>query len=157
MSQLAYTVARILVPITFIISGWGKLTNVAAAARQLADKNIPIPFAFDAYIGLPKYELLGYGVAALEFFGGIMILLGWKARWAAIALFIFTGLTIYYFHDFWNIADPAQIAAQRTQALKNLSIMGALLMVAVMGSGRYSLDHSDARTSNDEDATSARN
>jgi putative oxidoreductase len=68
-----------------------------------------------------------------------MILIGWKARWAALALFAFSGLTIYYFHDFWTMEGAARAAAQ-TDALKNLSIMGGLLMVVAIGSGPVALD-----------------
>jgi uncharacterized membrane protein YphA (DoxX/SURF4 family) len=39
-------------------------------------------------------------------------------------------VTTFYFHDFWNMTNPAETANQRMHALKNLAIMGALLMLA---------------------------
>ena len=141
MSYLAYALARIFVPVLFIISGWGKLTNVDAVAQQIGGIPIQFPTELESYLPVPRDEFLGYLVGAVEFFGGIMILLGLKARWAALALLVFTALATYYFHNFWDIADAAQYMAQRAQALKNLSIMGGLLMIAIMGSGAYSLDY----------------
>ena len=145
MSYLVYAIARIFIPILFIVSGWSKLTNVAPVAQQIGGLPIAFPPELDSYLPIPRDEFLAYVVGAVEFFGGIMIVLGLKARWAALALFVFTALATFYFHNFWDLADAAQAMAQRAQALKNLSVMGGLLMVVVMGSGAYSLDHPTPR------------
>jgi putative oxidoreductase len=63
-----------------------------------------------------------------------MILLGFKTRWAAAALFLFTAGTIFISHKFWIDAS------QQTQALKNLAIMGGYLLLVVNGGGRLSID-----------------
>src|SRR5215510_222083 len=102
MSRLLFALGRILLPAVFIVSGWNKLLNIKGVVAALESKNLPIPFETQQYIGMPKLEALAYLVAIVELFGGVMILIGWKARWAALALFIFSGLTIYYFHDFWS-------------------------------------------------------
>ena len=141
MSRLLFALGRILLPAVFIVSGWNKLLNIKGVVAALEPKNLPIPFETQQYIGMPKLEALAYLVAIVELFGGVMILIGWKARWAALALFIFSGLTIYYFHDFWSPAlDEAVRAAAQTDALKNLSIMGGLLMVVAIGSGPVALE-----------------
>ena len=77
----------------------------------------------------------GYLIAAIEVVGGLVILFGIKAKWGAIALFIFTACTILFRHRFW--IDPAE----QTQALKNFAIMGALLMIVASGAGAYSIDN----------------
>jgi putative oxidoreductase len=141
MSRLLYALGRILLPAVFIVSGWTKLLDVKSVVAELQTKNLPIPFETEQYIGMPKLEALAYLIAVLELFGGVMILIGWKARWAALALFVFSGLTIYYFHDFWMM-QGADRAINQIQALKNLSIMGGLLMVAAIGSGPVALDRS---------------
>jgi putative oxidoreductase len=66
-------------------------------------------------------------------------LLGLKARWGALMLFVFTACTIFFVHHFWDM-DGAAAAANQTQALKNLSIMGALLLIVAHGSGSHALD-----------------
>src|SRR5215470_6709205 len=139
MSRLLYALGRILLPAVFIVAGWNKLLDIKGVIAQLEPKNLPIPFETDQYIGMPKLEALAYLVAAVELFGGVMILIGWKARWAALVLFVFSGLTIYYFHDFWTMEGADRLLNQ-TMALKNLSIMGGLLMVMAIGSGPVALE-----------------
>jgi putative oxidoreductase len=72
----------------------------------------------------------------IELVGGLMIAVGFKARWAAWAIFLFLIPVTVIFHPAW--ADPAQAIAFN----KNLAIMGGMLYVAFMGPGRLSLDKS---------------
>ena len=139
MSRLLYTFGRILVPLVFIVSGWIKLLDIKSVIGALEARSFPIPVEIETYINMPRYEALAYLVAVAELFGGVMILIGWKARWAALGLFIFSGLTIYYFHDFWTMEGAAR-ALNQTDALQKLSIMGGLLMVVAMGSGPVALE-----------------
>jgi putative oxidoreductase len=130
MADAFYLLARIALPIVFIISGAGAFMNVTGVANMLAAKGFPQPLAF------------GYAVATLEVVGSALIIAGFKARWAAIALLLFTAGTIAISHNFWDMEGVAR-AANQTQALKNLSIMAGLLMIASMGAGRYSIDGRD--------------
>ena len=139
MSALIYALGRICVPLVFIVSGYRKFMSIGGIAKTLADKNVPAPMQLEAWTGMPRYEVLGYAAATIEVLCGIMILIGFKARFAAVVLFLFTIGTVVVSHDFWNMEGAAQIANQ-TQALKNLAIMGALLMIAAAGSGSLSLD-----------------
>ena len=68
-----------------------------------------------------------------------MVLVGFKTRFGGWLLFVFTALTIFFAHNFWDMEGAAR-AANQTQALKNLAIMGASLMIVAMGSGRYGVD-----------------
>jgi putative oxidoreductase len=136
----AYTLGRILLPIVFIVAGIQKVMNVAGIAKMLQDNNVPIPDEVVPYLqGIPKYEALGYLVAAVEIICGVMILIGLKARWAAIVLVVFTACTIIFIHHFWDM-EGAAAALNQTQALKNLSIMGGLLLIAAVGSGPTAVD-----------------
>ena len=68
----------------------------------------------------------------------LLLVLGWKARWAAAVLFVFTALAALLFHNFWTVpADQAQI--QMIMFMKNIAIMGGLLFVVLHGSGKLSL------------------
>jgi putative oxidoreductase len=137
---IAYTLGRILVPLVFVVAGIQKLMNIRDIAGMLAANNVPIPEQIVPYLGtIPKYEALGYLVAAVEIICGLMVLIGLKARWGALVLVVFTALTIVFVHHFWDMEGAAQIA-NRSEALKNLSIMGGLLLIVAVGSNPSSMD-----------------
>jgi len=71
--------------------------------------------------------------------GLVLLVLGWKARWAAAALFVFVLVAALYFHAFWA-SPPDQAMMQQIQFMKNLAIMGGMLYVVAYGSGPYSVD-----------------
>jgi putative oxidoreductase len=134
MTHLAYTAGRILVPVVFIISGVQKALNIAGTARMLSGSGFPMPGWIPAdFAGVPRYQALAGAVAAVEIVGGLMILAGFKARWAALVLFVFTAAATVLFHHFWTMTGDA-VAQNMVQALKNLSIMGAMLLIFAGGS-----------------------
>jgi len=73
-------------------------------------------------------------VILLEAGGGLMLVLGWKARWAATAMGIFSLAAAAIFHH--NFADQMQMI----MFMKNLSIAGGMFVLAVHGAGVLSLD-----------------
>lgn len=127
MNDFFYLLARAGLAALFLVSGFGKAMNVNNVANVLAAKGFPQPTSF------------GYAVAALELIGGLLILIGVKTRWVAVALLLFVGGTIYMSHNFWDMEGPARMANQ-VQALKNLAIMGGMLLLALAGPGRFSVD-----------------
>jgi putative oxidoreductase len=136
----AYALGRIFVPIVFIWEAIQKLTNIGRFAKLLTDSKVPLPDEIAPYLGgMPKYEALAWALAVLELVCGIMILIGLKARWGALVLVVFTASTIFFVHHFWDMTGDAYEQNQ-IQALKNLSIMGALLLIVAVGSGPHSVD-----------------
>jgi putative oxidoreductase len=136
----AYTLGRIFIPIVFLVTGIQKLMNIGDIAKMLAANNIPIPDEIVPYLGsIPKYEALGYLIAVVEISCGLLVLIGLKARWAALVLIVFTACTIIFVHHFWDM-EGAALIENRTQALKNLSIMGGLLLIVAVGSSPTSVD-----------------
>jgi len=130
MQSTVFALGRALVSPLFIISGIYKFMNVAGILGSTGTKN------FMALIGggaPPTW--LGYLIASTELIFGLMILVGFKTKIAAVVLFLFTVAATLLGHQFW--IDPSQ----QTQALKNLAIMGALLMLATTGAGACSLDN----------------
>ncbi len=115
---------RLMLAYIFIIAGYGKVVGFAGTAKYMASK------------GMPMVEVLLVGTIIIELIGGLMLAVGWKARWAAWAIFLFIIPTTIIFHPVW--AD----ASQMIQFNKNLAIMGGMLYVAFMGPGRLSLDKS---------------
>jgi putative oxidoreductase len=140
MMNVAYALGRILVPIVFIWEAIQKLLDIGRFAKLLADNNVPLPDEVSAYLGsMPKHHALAWLLAIIELVCGLMILLGLKARWGALVLVVFTAGTIFFVHHFWDMTGDAYVINQ-IQALKNLSIMGALLLIVAVGSGPHSVD-----------------
>ncbi|GHD26659.1 hypothetical protein GCM10016272_03790 [Psychrobacter glaciei] len=75
-------------------------------------------------------------VIALELFGGIAILLGFKARLIAVLFVGFNIVSALIFHQFW--IDESQM----NPFMKNIAIAGGFLMIFVHGAGAYSIENS---------------
>jgi putative oxidoreductase len=133
--------ARILLAQLFIVSGFGKITAFGKTA------------AFMASSGLPMSEVLLALTIAVELGGGILLVLGWQARWVAAAICVFTWLAALVFHQFWN-SEPARFNGQLNNFMKNLSIMGGMLYVMVYGPGPLALggDSCTNQTGGERDA-----
>jgi putative oxidoreductase len=83
---------------------------------------------------------LGYLIAAIELVGGLAILIGVKTRWVAAVFVLWLIVVTALGHPFWTMEGAAR-AANQANFYKNLAIMGAYLLLAVTGAGRYSFDH----------------
>lgn len=118
---------RLLIAVLFIPAGLMKISGFDTTAAYMAAK------------GLPLVPLLLVLTILIEAGGGLLILLGWRAREAALVLFLFLIPVTVIFHGFWNLEDAARLEQQRA-FMKNLAIMGGLLMVAAFGSGPFSLE-----------------
>ena len=129
VSNTAVLVGRILLGALFIISGFGKISGYDGTAGYMASK------------GMPMVNLLLPAAIAVELGGGLLLAIGFKARWAALAIFLFLIPTTLIFHAFWGI-DPKEAALQQINFLKNVSIAGGMLMVFAHGPGAYSVDKS---------------
>src|SRR5258708_1013155 len=132
------TFGRVLFAVLFIYSGATKLFGVQATADFIAAKVI-IPALFVPYTsqletmaGMAMPQLLAISTGAFEVIAGLMIALNFGARFFAILLIFFVAAATYYFHDFWN-QSPPENAKTLVDALKNLSIIGALFMIAGYG------------------------
>ena len=134
------TFGRILFAVLFIYSGATKLFGIQATADFIAAK-VTIPALLAPYTsqletmtGMSTPQMLAIAIGAFEVISGLMIALNIAPRFFAILLIIFVSATIFYFHDFWN-QPPPDNAATLMEALKNLSIIGALFMIAGYGRG----------------------
>src|ERR1700688_2000480 len=134
------TFGRILFAVLFIYSGATKLFAVQATSEAIAAK-IMIPALLAPYTsqletmtGMTTPQLLAIVVGVFEVISGLMIALNFGARFFAILLIFFVAATIFYFNDFWNQSPPDN-AKTLVDALKSLSIIGALFMIAAYGGG----------------------
>jgi putative oxidoreductase len=135
LGHLGPLAGRNLIALIFVFSGFEKIIGFEATVGYIAAK------------GLPLAQWAALGAIVVELGGGIMLMVGWRARSAAAALFVFTALAAVIFHAFW--AAPANQAGNQTiHFLKNVSIMGGLLYVMACGSGSLSLDGEKKQASN---------
>lgn len=120
LDDVGVLVARILMPILFIISGWGKVTAYADTQGYMQAMGVPGAL-------LPLVILLELG-------GGLAILFGFLTRTTALITAIFTLLTAFLFHD--NFAE----GVNSIMFMKNFTIAGGFLLLAIFGPGAYSID-----------------
>lgn len=90
--------------------------------------------------GVPLATLVVPLAGVLACVGGVMVLLGYRARFGAFLLLLFLVPVTLVMHDFWNVSDAAQAATQRAHFFKNTSLAGATLLLMYYGAGPISLD-----------------
>jgi putative oxidoreductase len=109
--------ARAMLVYIFVVEGFGKIAHYAAVAAYMRENGVASSL-------LPLVILTELG-------GGLLVLVGLKTRWAAIALFGFCLLTALFFH----------LAADQTIMFqKNVAMAGGFLVLAAFGPGAWSID-----------------
>jgi len=126
-SALMPLLARILLALLFLVSAVRSIGAVAGTASYLAR------------LGVPISEVMAWVVIAVEIVGAVMLIAGWRTRLAAWGLAAFVVVATLLAHRFWAV-DPAQYANQLNHFLKNLAVIGGLLLVAAHGPGRLAFD-----------------
>jgi putative oxidoreductase len=112
------------------------LIFITASPRHFSKEGIQ--HAADLGVPLAGLAVPISGVLALA--GGLSIALGYKARWGAWTLVAFLIPVTLMMHAFWKLQDPASAHVQQAMFAKNLSMLGAALMIAYFGSGPRSID-----------------
>ena len=119
--------ARIMLSALFLVSGYVKLMAVERTTGYFASLGMPMP------------DVMVWVAILVELGLPILLLLGIRARWVALALCLFTLITAATGHRFWGFDTATQFPqyiAQLTQFLKNLGIAGGFLLLALIGPGR---------------------
>lgn len=116
-SQFGIKTGRLLLGSLFFISGLLKLLQYSGVAIKLGTIGLPFPF------------ILTGMVICVEVVCGAMLAFGYRAKWAAVILILFTIPATLMFHAFWTL-DSAALANQLNHFLKNIALIGALLLVA---------------------------
>jgi len=118
---------RLAMAAIFVPSGFNKLTHLDTFAASLAGRVPAAPYLF---------AVLG---AATEFFGSICVVLGFKTRYVALLMAVFTAIAALLSHHYWDMEEAAR-TAQYIQFMKNVAIIGGFLILFAAGPGPYSLD-----------------
>ena len=120
-------IARIVMSMMFITSGFGKLMGFGPTVEHIAAKGVPLP------------EIAAVIAILIELGGGLAVLFGWKTRWAAIAYVLFLIVITPIFHNFWTMEGAARMA-NNINFMKNVTILGGFLLLYAFGPGKYSVD-----------------
>jgi len=125
--NVAALVGRVLLALMFVWAGFGKIIGYEGTAGWMASAGMPMVGVF-----LPLAILLELG-------GGIALIVGWKARWVALALAAFTLVASLIFHNYWAMKGDA-VMTNMLFFYKNVAVIGGMLMVFAFGPGRFSID-----------------
>ena len=120
MERTLNLIGRVLLAHIFVLSAWSKIAGYAGTQGYMESVGVPGGL-------LPL-------VIAVELLGGIALIVGFKTRWAAIGLAVFSVVAAAIFHS--NLADPMQMI----NFMKNLAMAGGLLVLAQTGAVAPSVD-----------------
>ena len=133
MTDTFTTIARLCLAVVFIVFGFIQFTNIGAYIAN------PTVVKAAGYTGVLTPTVIAYLVAAIDLFGGLLILLGYQTRGTTLVLIGFVILTMLFAHNFWTMEGSGR-AANQAHFYKNLALIGGLLMLNLYGPGRMSLD-----------------
>ena len=125
--DVAALVGRVLLAWIFIKSGFGKIAGFEGTVGYIASKGLPLP------------QIGAILAIVVELGGGLLLAIGYKARWSALAIAVFTLAAGILFHNFWAV-EAAQRQMQEINFWKNVAITGGALAFFAFGPGRFSLD-----------------
>lgn len=123
---------RLMIGAIFLWSGINKVLAYETYAKYMKSND-----ALTQFLGSQGMEYIPFllvGAAIIEIVGALSLILGWKARWGALLLFLYLIPVTYFFHQFW-VVDGLAKEMQMINFFKNLAIMGGLLYVVSAGSG----------------------
>lgn len=126
-SNVAALIGRILIAVMYIPAGFSKIGGFAGTAGYIGSQGLPLP------------EVGAALAIVVELVGGLALLVGFKTRWAALILAVFTLVATFIFHNFWAMPADQQMV-QQLMFNKNIAIVGGLLLAYAFGPGRYSVD-----------------
>jgi len=113
---MAGLVARLLIAALFVVSGIWKITH------------FPTTAAYMVRVGMPSGEAAAIVAIIIELGAGLLLVAGWRQRWVAAFLAVFVLVATGFGHRFWE-ADPSRLFGEMSNFLKNLAIIGGLLLL----------------------------
>ena len=121
-------VGRVLLSLIFLASGLMKLGDWSGNIAYMESKGF---FAAPLFLA---------AATVIEIAGAVMVILGWRARLGAAALALFTVVAAVTMHNFWSVTDGMMKMIETAMFLKNLTIVGGLLLVVAFGPGPRSIN-----------------
>jgi putative oxidoreductase len=127
--DLALLVMRVLLVAIFPISAYYKIRGWPGIVTPVTAAGLPLPY----YL-----SILG---TTVELVLPFLVILGLGTRWAAAGLIVYTAMTSYIGHPIWRLPPP-EFFPNLMSFMKNLAMMGALLLLTIVGPGRLALQPS---------------
>ncbi len=134
MKDIIDLIARIFIAFIFLFEAYDSIKYFGATKESMADYGLTW-----------QPNTLLFGAIFLLIFGGTLVLVGYRAKLGAIVLLLYWIPATFIVHSFWNDA-PEYVREESYAFMKNLAIIGALLMLYVNGAGRYSIKRLFATT-----------
>lgn len=129
INQWGPLAGRILISLIFIMSGLGKVFQFDGQVAYAASQGVP----------LASLAIIISIIAELA--AAAMIVFGFKARLGAFILLLWMIPVSLMMHAFWNIEDPMAQQMNMIMFMKNLSMMGAMLLIMSFGPGPKSINN----------------
>lgn len=123
-------IARLFISAIFVQGAFGKITGWSGQASYMQSHHLPVQL-------IPTMLAVALLIEAA---GVLCLIVGWQARAAAFVMCLYLGVVSVLLHNFWAFQGMTA-GGMQTQFLKNVGIMGGLLMIAACGAGRWSLDN----------------
>ena len=118
---------RALIALLFIPAGVAKIGGFAGTVGYIASKGVPLP------------EVAAALAIGIELGLGVLLLVGFQTRWAALGIALFTLVITFIFHNYWAV-PAAQMMMEQQAFFKNIAVLGGLLTIAAWGPGAWSMD-----------------
>lgn len=131
-------VSRACLALVFVASGFFKLAHPGETSAALD------------FRGMPASQVFAPAAGCFEVALGMLLLVGFRARWCAGALLLFLFPVTLLFHNPAGLS-PADAQLQATMVMKNVAIAGGLLSILVHGAGPLSLDSARRAAARDEE------
>ena len=119
--QIVEFIGRLLLSTLFLIEGFGKISNQENVIMYMEDYGVP--------------GVLFVPAVVLEILFPLLLIVGYKTKWAASVMALFTFTVAIIFHT--DFSEGMQMIF----FLKDLAIAGGFMIILVYGPGKISLDH----------------
>ena len=131
---------RVCLVAIFVMSAVGnKIVNFSSVADGMAAEGILAP------------KVMLVGATAFLLLGSLSLVLGYRPRLGATLLLVFLAGASYFYHDFWTVEDAGARQAELVQFMKNVALIGAMLLVVANGTGPWSMHPAGEKPATDSE------
>jgi putative oxidoreductase len=127
MNDFGLLVARLMIALMFLASGYGALMDLAGAAAYFGGLGLPVPY------------LVAIGTGLFEIAAGALLVVGFQTRIVAAVLAAFCLFATYVGH-YGQGGDPGAVFTHQQMLLKDIAVAGGLILIALYGGGMLSVD-----------------
>jgi putative oxidoreductase len=127
MNDVGLLVARLMIALMFLASGYGALMDLAGASAYFGGLGLPVPY------------LVAIGTGLFEIAAGALLVVGFQTRIVAAVLAVFCLFATYVGH-YGQTGDAAAVFTHQQMLLKDIAVAGGLILIALYGGGMLSVD-----------------